>query len=136
MSLLFDLVSDLLAGALGPVSNKGLLLVSTVVGLALAVATGWLAVNSPIDVNAPDWRIGVVVCSLAIGSSGAFLAVLHLLREPQRRDRVLAAICLVVNLAAALLAVASFLPIGGEIGEGAPPPDRGLDPSAAVRHSR
>ena len=115
MSLLLDLVSDLLAGALGPVSNRGLLLVSTVVGLALAVATGWLAVNSPVDVNASDWRIGVVVCSLAVGSSGAFLAVLHLVRETQRRDRVLAAMCLGVNLAAALLAVASFVPIGAWI---------------------
>ena len=100
-------------GALGPVSNRALLLVGTVVGLGLAVASGWLAVNSPIDVNAPDWQIGVLVCSLAIGSSGAFLAVLHLVREPQPRDRVLAATCLVVNLAAALLAVVSFLPIGG-----------------------
>ena len=113
MSLLFDLASDIVAGTLGPVSNRGLLLVSTVVGLALAVASGWMAVNSPIDVNAPDWRIGVLVCSLAIGSLGAFLAGLHLVREPQPRDRVLAAICLGVNLAAALLAVVSFLPIGG-----------------------
>jgi hypothetical protein len=113
MSLLFDLASDILAGALGPVSNRGLLLVGTVVGLSLAVASGWLAVNSPIDVNAPDWRIGVLVCSLAIGSSGAFLAVLHLVREPQPRERALATMCLVVNLAAAFLAVVSFLPIGG-----------------------
>ena len=113
MSLLVDLLSDVLAGALGPATNKGLLLGSTVAGLALAIVSGWLAVSSPVDVSAPDWHIGVLVCSLLVGSAGAFLSILHLSREPQRGDRVVAVISLAVNLAAATLPIIPFIRIGG-----------------------
>lgn len=107
MSLLIDLLSEVMAGWLTPETNRGLLWLSTAVGLALALASGWWVANSLGDPNAPDRSIGVLVASVLVGSVGVLLLTLHLVREPAEGG--LAAVCLVVNAVAVLLPFVAFV---------------------------
>lgn len=98
---------DVVLDGVAPSTNRGLLLLSTVAGLALALISGWLMANSGGGVlNDPDWSVGVLLGSLLIGSGGACLAILHFVRE--RHDRGLAEVCLAANTAATALALVSF----------------------------
>ena len=99
MSVLDDLIVDALFSGIGPSTNRGLLIFVTICGLTLAVTSGLLVASGVDILQPPDWKIGALLASLLAGWAGMFIAVLHLRREPA--DKVLAATCFVINLAAA-----------------------------------
>ena len=108
MSPLVQLIIEVLAGVLGgPPTNRGLLILFTIVGLALAVMGVWSTTNGIDVVRAPDWQIGILLASLLGGSAGLLVAVLHLRREPS--ERPLAGACLALNVVAVSTSIAALV---------------------------
>ena len=99
MSLLDDLIADALFSGIGPSTNRGWLILFTIGGLALAVTSGLLVAGGVDLAPPPDGKVGALLASLLVGWGGMLMAALHLRREAT--DKLLAATCFVINLAAA-----------------------------------
>ena len=99
MSLLDDLIVDALFSGIGPATNRGLVILFTIGGLALAVTSGLLVAGGVDILQPPDWKIGALLASLLVGWAGMFIAVLRLRREAT--DKLLAATCFAINFVAA-----------------------------------
>lgn len=98
MSILADLVLELLGGGIGPSTDRGLVATFTCGSVALASVCIWLLMTSPDPLRQPAWGVGVYIGSILVGSGGALVSVLHLRRNPS--DQALALFCLAANGAA------------------------------------
>jgi len=98
MSLLTDLVLELLGAGIGPSSDRGLVATFAIGSVAFLSVTVWVLTTSPDPFRQPAW--GLVVCagSILIGAGGFLVSILHLRRNPS--DRVLALLCLGANVVA------------------------------------
>jgi hypothetical protein len=98
MSILTDLVLELLGSGIGPSTDRGLVATLTCGSIALVSVSIWLLMTSPDPLTQPAWGVGVYIGSILVGSGGDLMSVLHLRRNPS--DRALALLCLAVNAAA------------------------------------
>jgi hypothetical protein len=98
VDLLLEILAEFLSGGGEPPTNRALLLIVTVGGLALATASSWLVTGGVDVVHAPGWKVIVLLASLFVGTAGLLVAFFHLCREPAERG--LAGVCLAINLAA------------------------------------
>ena len=98
MSILIDLVVELLGGGIGPSTDRGLVATFTCGSVALVSLCTWLLMTSPDPLREPAWGLGVYIGSILVGAGGALVSVLHLRRNPS--DRPLARLCLAANGAA------------------------------------
>ena len=98
MSILTDLVLELLGSGIGPSTDRGLVATFTCGSVALVSLCIWLLMTSPDPLREPAWGLGVYIGSILVGAGGVWVSVLHLRRNPS--DRPLALLCLVANGAA------------------------------------
>lgn len=98
MSILSDLLLDLLGGGIGPSTDRGLVVTSAVGCVAFSIATVWLIATSPDPLRQPDWGVTILGGSLLCGAGGLMVSALHLRRSPS--DRAFGSLCLASNLAA------------------------------------
>src|SRR5687767_12949045 len=98
MSILADLVLELLGSGMGPSTDRGLVATFTCGSIALVSVSIWLLITSPDPLRQPPWGLAVYIGSILGGSGGALVSVLHLRRNPS--DRTLALLCLAGNGAA------------------------------------
>lgn len=98
MSILTDLVLELLGSGIGPSTDRGLVATFTCGSFALVSLCIWLLMTSPDPLREPAWGLGVYIGSILVGAGGVLVSVLHLRRNPS--DRPLALLCLVANGAA------------------------------------
>jgi hypothetical protein len=98
MSILSDLLLDLLGGGIGPSTDRGL--VATFAGgcVAVSIATVWLIATSPDPIRQPDWGVTILCGSMLCGVGGLMVSLLHLRRSPS--DTAFSSLCLASNLAA------------------------------------
>lgn len=102
--MLLDVVAEIaewLAGGLVDWTVRGIVLASTLVSVCLAGAAAWLWLTSSDPANQQIWGVDVLVVSVCWGVFGLCFAVLHYLREAH--DRLLSALCVVINAAAAVV---------------------------------
>jgi hypothetical protein len=92
--LLSDFVGDLITSAVEPSSDRGIVATSATVSAALAIATVCLANPS----KQPPWGLPVLAASMMFGGGGVLVSFLHFRRSES--DRLFAAVCLTVNVAA------------------------------------
>jgi len=98
MSILADLVLELLGSGIGPSTDRGLVATFTCGSVALVSVSIWLLMTSPDPLRQPAWGLGVYIGSILVGSGGALVSVLHMRRNPS--DRALALLCLAASGAA------------------------------------
>jgi hypothetical protein len=98
LSLLTDLVLDLLGSAVEPSSDRGIVVMFSAGSVVLAIATLWVLLTSPNPIKQPEWGLAVLAGSLICGGAGAFVSLLHLRRNES--DRLFGALCLTANVAA------------------------------------
>jgi hypothetical protein len=81
MSLLDDLIVDALFSGIGPATNRGLVILFTIGGLALAVTSGLLVAGGVDILQPPDWKIGATgISSRRVGRN------VHRSAAPAPRD--------------------------------------------------
>ena len=98
MSLLTDLVLELLGSALGPSTDRGLVATFTCGSVALVSLCIWLLTTSPDPLRQPVWGPGVYIGSILVGGGGTLVSVLPLRRIPS--DRAVSLLCVAANGAA------------------------------------
>ena len=98
MSILGELLLDLLAGGLGPSSDRGLVATFAAGSVGLLLATLWLIATSPDPLRQPDLGWAILAGSLLCGTAGLLVSVLHLRRS--QSDRQFSVLCLTSNVAA------------------------------------
>jgi hypothetical protein len=72
MSVLTDLVLELLDSGIGPTTDRGLVATFTAGSLAFVCLSVWLLMTSPDPLRQPAWGIGVYVGSILVGAGGSF----------------------------------------------------------------
>jgi hypothetical protein len=102
MSVLLDVVLELLGAGLTPSSERGIVASFTAAALILASGTLWLLLMHPQPL-AGSWGMGICAGSLALGAAGLFTSLLHLTRNTH--DRAFGALCLTANVTALLIAI-------------------------------
>jgi hypothetical protein len=98
MSILTDLVLELLGSGIGPSTDRGLVTTFTAGSVGFVSLSVWLLMISPDPLSQPPWGIGVYVGSILVGAGGCLVSVLHLRRNTS--DRALGVVCLAANAAA------------------------------------
>jgi hypothetical protein len=96
--LLSDFVGDLITSAVEPSSDRGIVATSATVSAALAIATVCLLLTSANPSKQPPWGLPVLAASMMFGGGGVLVSFLHFRRSES--DRLFAAVCLTVNVAA------------------------------------
>ena len=97
MSLLTDLLGNVIESGVGPSSDRGIVGTFSAGSVALAIATVWLVWTFPNPIKQPEWGLGVLAGSLICGGAGVLVSLLHFRRNES--DRVFALLCLTVNVA-------------------------------------
>ena len=98
MSLLTDLIGDLVEWGVGPSSDRGIVATFSAGSVALAIATVWLVLTFANPIKQPEWGLPVFAGSLICGGGGVLVSLLHLRRNES--DRLFAVFCLTLNVAA------------------------------------
>ena len=102
VSLLSDILTDffwdLIALGVEPSSDRRIVGTSSALSAALAITTGWLLLTFPNPIKQPNWGLGLLGASMMFGSGGVLVSLLHFRRTES--DRLFAAVCLTVNVAA------------------------------------
>jgi hypothetical protein len=98
MTILTDLILELLGSGIGPSTDRGLVTTFTAGSVGLLSLSVWLLMISPDPLSQPPWGIGVYVGSILVGAGGCLVSVLHLRRNPS--DRALGVVCLAANATA------------------------------------
>jgi hypothetical protein len=102
MSVLLDVVLELLESGVTPSSERGFVASFTAAAMILASVTLWLLLTHSQPLADP-WGMGSCVGSLAIGAAGLFMSLLHLTRNTD--DRAFGVLCLTANVAALLVPI-------------------------------
>jgi hypothetical protein len=102
MSVLLDVVLELLGSGVTPSSERGVVASFTAAAVILASVTLWLLLTHS-EPRADLWGLGICVGSLAVGAAGLFTSLLHLTRNPD--DRAFGVLCLTANVAALLVPI-------------------------------
>ena len=105
MTILNDLLAHILLDNLTPSGQRGLLLLSAMVGLALGCTNLWLLFTSPHPLREPAWGFVAITSGIVFGLMQGTLSGLHLLKE--RNDARLAGAALTINIAAVASAAAA-----------------------------
>jgi uncharacterized membrane protein YfcA len=103
MSILVDVLLEILASGFGPSSDRGMVATTAVASLVFASATVWLIATSATPMSQPAWGLLVFAGSLISGSAGVLVSWLHLRRT---EDRLFALLCLTPSVAA--IAIPAF----------------------------
>lgn len=98
MSILSDLLLELLGGGIGPSTDRGLVVTFAAGCVGLSIAAIWLIATSPDPLRQPDWGVTILAGSMLCGVGGLMVSVLHLRRNPS--DTAFSSLCLASNLAA------------------------------------
>jgi peptidoglycan/LPS O-acetylase OafA/YrhL len=98
MSILTDLILEVIGSGVEPSSDRGLVATFAAGSVVLASATVWLLVTFPDPIRQPEWGFGLLVGSLLCGAGGCLVSVLHLRRNES--DRVFGLLCLASNVLA------------------------------------
>ena len=98
MSILSDLLLELLGAGIGPSTDRGLVATFAAGCVGLSIATIWLTATSPDPLREPDWGVTILAGSMLCGVGGLMVSLLHLQRSPS--DRAFGSLCLASNLAA------------------------------------
>jgi hypothetical protein len=107
MSLLVDIVLDVLSELIPPASRKGGLVVAAAIAFAFALVIAWLIFVVPDPLNQPRWGLAALACSIVYGSGGAIASVVNLRSdEPNRAASV---VLLVWSLALIAMPVSLLL---------------------------
>jgi hypothetical protein len=91
VSTLLELVADILLNGLGPSTDRGIIVTSTLIALLLLLIAFAFGTQSP----------GLYVGAAAVSSVGCLLSILHLRRVPE--DRIIALPCLIVHVGAVVI---------------------------------
>jgi hypothetical protein len=89
MNILMDVLVDLVGGAVGAETERGLVGTFTTGAAVILAFAVWVVMGDP--VRQSTWVLGAFVASILVGSGGVFLALLHWNRNPS--DRLFAVIC-------------------------------------------
>jgi hypothetical protein len=84
MTVLLDVVLELLGSGVTPSSERGFVASFTAAAVILASGTLWLLLTHS-QPFANLWGLGICVGSLAIGAAGLFTSLLHLTRNTDDR---------------------------------------------------
>ena len=98
MSILTDVILELIGSVGEPSSDRGLVATFAAGSLVLASATAWLLLTFPDPIRQPEWGVGLLAGSLLCGAGGCLVSVLHLRRNES--DRVFGLLCLAANVLA------------------------------------
>jgi hypothetical protein len=108
MSLLADILADLLGSALGvPSSERGLVAMLAVAAFLCGVATIVAATISEDLLRGPLWGTGTLIGSILFGAGGLMLSTLHVIRN--EHERVFGGACLAASVAGPLMPLLWFV---------------------------
>ena len=103
MNALAELVLELIGAGAGPSTDRSVVATATLASGALMCAVAWLSMTSADPLNETGWALAAQAGSFVLGAVGVLVSLLHLSRVPA--DRVLALVCLVINVTAVAVPV-------------------------------
>lgn len=103
MSILVDVLLEIVGAGLGPSSDRGMVALTAVASLAFAGSALYLIAVSGTPLSQPAWGLLVFAGSLMSGSAGVLVSWLHLRRT---EDRLFPLLCLTAAIAA--IAIPAF----------------------------
>lgn len=104
MSLLIDLLLDVIGSGVGPSTDRGLVATFSAGSIALTAVTAWLVVTSHDPITQPEWALTVLAGSILCGAGGVLVSLTHLRRNES--DRLFGFLSLTLNSAAVAIPLA------------------------------
>lgn len=98
MSLLIDLLLDLIGSGVGPSTDRAIVVSFSAASIILAAVSTWLVMTFPDPIKEPAWGLAVLACAVLCGAGGLLVSSLHLRRN--EADRLFGGLALTVNAAA------------------------------------
>ncbi|HXW04511.1 MAG TPA: hypothetical protein VD833_04705 [Vicinamibacterales bacterium] len=98
MSLITDLLLDLVGSGVGPSTDHGLVATFSAGSVLLAAVTVWLMMTFPDPIRQPEWGLAVFAGAVLCAAGGVVVSLLHLRRN--ETDRLFGFLSLTLNAAA------------------------------------
>jgi hypothetical protein len=106
VSLLADLLLELMESAVEPSTERGLVAAFTAGSIVLAAVTAWLVMTFPDPLREPEWGLGVLASAVLCGAGGVLVSILHLRRNES--DRLFGVLSLILNAGAMAIPLAQM----------------------------
>lgn len=103
MSLITDLLLDLIGSGVGPSTDRGLVATFSARSVLLATLTVWLVMTFPDPIGQSEWGLAVFAGAVLCGSGGILVSLLHLRRNGS--DRPFGFLSLTLNAAAVTMPI-------------------------------